>query len=185
MNWHRTLLALGLEDLDLSGVVGPKRQLTEAIARWAYGHGYASLVYSSRFDAALTCWAIFEGAVFEPVGPPDPTLLSAVPDLTVNRSTPEGESAADTRRPPGSIRSCLRKSRLAHEALLLCLAEEGIVSFSRKGGDEVWVSGTHAGIPLGRDEVFPHRLVEHRRAFTLRVRHAGTYIRRPSNATTP
>ena len=119
VNWHRTLLALGLADLDLSGVVGPKRQLTEAIARWAYGHGHASLVYSSRFDAALPCWAIFEGAVFEPVGPPDPTLLSAARDLTVNRSTPEGESAADTRRPPGSIRSCLCKSRLAHEALLL------------------------------------------------------------------
>jgi hypothetical protein len=137
VNWHRTLLALALENLDLSGVVGPKRQLTEAIAHWAYGHGYAGLVYSSRFDAALTCWAIFEGAVFEPVGPPDPTLLSAVPDLTENRSKPEGESAADTRRPPGSIRSCPRKSRLAYEALLLCLAEEGMLSLSRQGGHEV------------------------------------------------
>jgi hypothetical protein len=46
----QTLITLGLVDLDLSGVVGPKRQLTEAIARWAYGHGYAGLVYSSRSD---------------------------------------------------------------------------------------------------------------------------------------
>jgi hypothetical protein len=64
------LLDRGLGDLDLGGVVGPKRQLTQAIARWAYDHGYAGLVYSSRFDAALTSWAIFEGAAFEPVGLP-------------------------------------------------------------------------------------------------------------------
>jgi len=76
----QTLLDLGLEDLDLSGVVGPKRQLTQAIARWAYDHDYAGLVYSSRFDAALTCWAIFEGAAFEPVGLPEP-ILPDDPDL--------------------------------------------------------------------------------------------------------
>ena len=76
----QALLNLGLEDLDLSGVVGPKRQLTQAIARWAYDHGYAGLVYSSRFDAALTCWAIFEGAAFEPVRPFEPILLDD-PDL--------------------------------------------------------------------------------------------------------
>ena len=76
----QTLLDLGLEDLDLSGVVGPKRQLTQAIARWAYDHGYAGLVYSSRFDAALTCWAIFEGAAFEPVRPFE-SILPDDPDL--------------------------------------------------------------------------------------------------------
>jgi hypothetical protein len=76
----QALLALALEDLDLSGVVGPKRQLTQAIARWGYDHGYAGLVYSSRFDAAMTCWAIFEGAAFEPVGLPEP-LLPNDPDL--------------------------------------------------------------------------------------------------------
>lgn len=75
-----TLLDLGLEDLDLRGVVGPKRQLTQAIARWAHDHGYAGLVYSSRFDAALTCWAIFEGAVFDPVRPFEP-ILADDPDL--------------------------------------------------------------------------------------------------------
>lgn len=73
------LLDLELADLDLSGVVGPRRQLTQAIARWAHEHGYAGLVYSSRFDA-LTCWAVFEGAAFHPVGPPEP-ILSDDPDL--------------------------------------------------------------------------------------------------------
>jgi hypothetical protein len=76
----QTLLDLGLEDLDLSGVVGPKRQLTQAIARWAYEHEYVGLVYSSRFDPTLTCWAIFEGAAFEPVGLPVP-ILRDDPDL--------------------------------------------------------------------------------------------------------
>ncbi len=76
----RTLFDFGLADLDLSGVVGPGRQLTQAIARWAYEQGYNGLAYSSRLDAALTCWAIFEGAMFEPAGPPEP-ILSDDPDL--------------------------------------------------------------------------------------------------------
>lgn len=76
----QTLLDLGTEDLDLSGVVGPKRQLTQVIARWAYEHAYRGLVYSGRFDATLTCWAIFEGAMFEPAGPPAP-ILPDDPDL--------------------------------------------------------------------------------------------------------
>lgn len=70
----QTLLDLGLEDLDLSGVVGPRRRLTQAIARWAYELGYNGLVYGSRMSASLTCWAVFEGAAFEPVGPPEPIL---------------------------------------------------------------------------------------------------------------
>lgn len=76
----QTLLDLGLEDLDLSGVIGPRRQLTQVVARWAYDHGYAGLVYASRLDVAFTCWAIFEGAVFEPVGIPEP-ILPDNPDL--------------------------------------------------------------------------------------------------------
>jgi hypothetical protein len=70
----QTLLNLGLEDLDLSGIVGTGRRLTQAIARWAYEGGYAGLVYSSRFDAALSCWAIFEGVAIERLGPPQPIL---------------------------------------------------------------------------------------------------------------
>jgi hypothetical protein len=76
----QTLLDLGLEDLDLSGVIGTFRQLTQAIARWASDTGYAGLVYSSRFDVALTCWAIFEGSAFDPVGIPEP-ILPDDPDL--------------------------------------------------------------------------------------------------------
>jgi hypothetical protein len=76
----RTLLALGLDDLDLSGVVGPARPLTQAIARWAYERGYTGLVYSSRFAAALACWAVFEGAAFDPLGLPEP-ILPDDPDL--------------------------------------------------------------------------------------------------------
>jgi hypothetical protein len=75
-----TLLDLGLTDLDLSGVLGPQRLLTQAIARWAYENGYSGIVYSSRFDAAQSLWAIFEGAVFEPVGVPEP-IVPGDPDL--------------------------------------------------------------------------------------------------------
>ena len=74
------LLDLGLTDLDLSGVLGPRRHLTQAIARWAYEHGYAGIVYRSRFDDALSLWAIFEGAAFEPVGVPEP-IVPDDPDL--------------------------------------------------------------------------------------------------------
>jgi hypothetical protein len=75
-----TLLDLGLADLDLSGVLGPQRRLSQAIARWAYERGYAGIVYPSRFDDALSLWAIFEGAAFEPVGLPEP-IVPDDPDL--------------------------------------------------------------------------------------------------------
>jgi hypothetical protein len=81
----QTILDLGLEDLDFSGVVGPRRQLTQAMSRWAFEHGYAGLVYSSRFDAALSCWALLEGAEFEPIGPHEPILPSDADLLTVAR----------------------------------------------------------------------------------------------------
>jgi len=69
-----TVLDLGLADLDLSGVLGPRRSLTQAIARWAYDHGYAGIVYRSRFDAASSLWAVFEGAAFDVVGVPEPIV---------------------------------------------------------------------------------------------------------------
>jgi hypothetical protein len=74
------LLELGLADLDLGSVVGPRRALTQTIARWAYDRGVAGLVYHSRFDAGLTCWALFERAVFETVGGPEP-ITPSDPDL--------------------------------------------------------------------------------------------------------
>jgi hypothetical protein len=74
------LLRLGLADLDVGGVVGPARALTQAVAGWAHGQGYAGLAYASRIDQALTCWAVFEGARFEAVGSPEP-IASDDPDL--------------------------------------------------------------------------------------------------------
>jgi hypothetical protein len=65
-----TLHALGLDDLDVSGVRGSRRPLTQAIARWAYERGYQGIVYSSRFHDAYRCWAVFEGAHFERSGRP-------------------------------------------------------------------------------------------------------------------
>lgn len=62
----------GLPDLDVSGVCGPRRDLTQEIARWAYEHGFEGILYNSRLDSALTCVALFEGAVVEPVGVAEP-----------------------------------------------------------------------------------------------------------------
>lgn len=75
-----TLLALGLSDLDLSRVLGPRRALTQTIARWAYERGYAGIAYHSRLDESYSLWAIFEGAHFEPVGLPEP-IVPDDPDL--------------------------------------------------------------------------------------------------------
>lgn len=75
-----TLLELGLADLDLAGVMGPTRALTQAIARWAYDRGLAGLAYRSRFDESVTLWAVFEGAAFEPVGSAEP-IAPDDPDL--------------------------------------------------------------------------------------------------------
>lgn len=76
----QTLVTLGLSDLDLSRVAGPRRSFTQAIARWAREHGYAGVAYPSRLDARLTLWAIFEGAAFQPAGPPTP-IAPDDPDL--------------------------------------------------------------------------------------------------------
>jgi hypothetical protein len=74
------VIRLGLPDLDVSGVRGPSRALTQAIARWAYEQGYQGIAYSSRFDDAFDCWAVFEGAAFQPAGPPEP-IARDDPDL--------------------------------------------------------------------------------------------------------
>lgn len=76
-----TLLTLGLSDLDLGHVLGPSTALTQMIARWAYQRGYAGLAYTSRLDARLTLWALFEGVAIEPVGLPEP-LTPDDSDLT-------------------------------------------------------------------------------------------------------
>lgn len=67
-----TLEALGLPDLDPSTLRGPQRGLTQAIAMWAFEHGYGGIAYRSRFDDGLAytldCWALFEGTATEAHG---------------------------------------------------------------------------------------------------------------------
>lgn len=67
-----TLLTLGFSDLDLGRVLGPAQVLTQTISQWAHQHGYAGLSYTSRLDARITLWAVFEGAAFEAVRDPEP-----------------------------------------------------------------------------------------------------------------
>lgn len=62
------LRARGLENLDKSHVRGSDRQLTRAIARWAFSATddqgaplYGGIRYTSRFDE-LSCYALFKGA---------------------------------------------------------------------------------------------------------------------------
>jgi hypothetical protein len=45
----------GLVDVDLGGMCGPTRAFTQAIAAWAFEHGFHGLVYASRFGANLEC----------------------------------------------------------------------------------------------------------------------------------
>ena len=63
------LLALGIADLDLSGALTSERALTQGIAGWAYDTGYHGVAYSSRFDVAFNCWAVFDNAMIEPILP--------------------------------------------------------------------------------------------------------------------
>jgi hypothetical protein len=63
------LLDLGFPDLDLSVALTSNRALTQAIGRWAYENGYHGIAYTSRFDVALNCWAVFDNAAIEPILP--------------------------------------------------------------------------------------------------------------------
>jgi hypothetical protein len=72
--------AIAVVDLDLGSVAGPRRDFTQAIARWAYEEGYHGIVYKSRLDHRFDCWAVFDTATIEPVGDPEP-LNSDDPDL--------------------------------------------------------------------------------------------------------
>lgn len=74
------LVRLGLNDLDVSDTRGRRRELTQLISRFAYEAGYSGLVYRSRFDDDICCWAIFEGAEIQPIGVIEP-ILPTDPDL--------------------------------------------------------------------------------------------------------
>jgi hypothetical protein len=81
-----TLVKLELQDLDVSGVRSSNRKLTQAIARWAYEQGFNGIVYSSRLDDTCGCWAIFEGAQFEPIELPKPIGMDD-PDMRLVAQT--------------------------------------------------------------------------------------------------
>lgn len=85
-----TLVALGYRDFDAGIALLQDRQLTQAIAQWAYDQGYQGIVYPSRFDTSLTCWAVFENARFTAIGETaiardDPDFVEAAGrfDLTI------------------------------------------------------------------------------------------------------
>jgi hypothetical protein len=83
------VLQVGLEDFDGGAIRSLQRSFTQAIAGWAFNQGFQGIVYTSRFDDAWTCWAIFEGAAIQPVGVPrrigrsDPDLALAAALLRI------------------------------------------------------------------------------------------------------
>jgi hypothetical protein len=86
-----TLRRLGAEDFDLSDALGRNRRLTQTIARFAFEDGFQGIAYKSRFDVNFTCWAIFEGAQFEPIGRfafmrNDPDLIEAARRFSLRRA---------------------------------------------------------------------------------------------------
>ena len=82
---------LGLEDLDLSAVTGPRRRLTQEAARYVYdltdASGapiFAGIRYLSRLNPSWELWAVFHdrmrhepGEVAEPIRADDPGLLES------------------------------------------------------------------------------------------------------------
>lgn len=62
------LQQLGLDDFDLSDALSRNRHLTQTISRFAFDEGFQGIAYKSRFDDTFDCWAVFEGARFEPTG---------------------------------------------------------------------------------------------------------------------
>jgi hypothetical protein len=73
---------LGYTDLDASDLLSRDRRLTANVSRWIYEQGFHGIVYASRLDPALSCWAIFDRAeiIKENVAPlsrDDPDLRAA------------------------------------------------------------------------------------------------------------
>jgi hypothetical protein len=65
------LSAIGLNDLDVSAVRGPNRQVTQLISEWAYTAAdgeqplYAGIRYESRIRSGWECWALFDDEELE------------------------------------------------------------------------------------------------------------------------
>ena len=76
-----TLVTLGYRDRFVLGdLLASDHRLTREIARWAFERGYNGIAYPSCHDPGLTCWAIFEQAIIEPL-PPFQTIRPDDPDL--------------------------------------------------------------------------------------------------------
>jgi hypothetical protein len=87
-----TIARLGHDDFDLGDALSRDRELTQAIARWAYEQDYQGIIYPSRLDGAFTCWALFEGARYEPlettaIAADDPDLLTIAGLFRLRRAT--------------------------------------------------------------------------------------------------
>ena len=77
----RLALELRLDDIDISAIVGPKRALTQAIARHIYTSipDCCGIRYVSRFstDQDFECWAAFDDRVqFEVLTANEPVLIT-------------------------------------------------------------------------------------------------------------
>lgn len=55
-----TIMAFGHDDFDASHALSADRDLTQAIARLAFQEGFDGIVYKSRLEPALNCWALFD-----------------------------------------------------------------------------------------------------------------------------
>jgi len=62
-----TLIAFGHGDFDASHALSADRTLTQAIARLAYERGFDGIVYQSRLEPTLDCWALFDRSRIDPV----------------------------------------------------------------------------------------------------------------------
>lgn len=59
---------LGIEEISLEHIASVRHEKTQRIARWAFETGYRAILYPSRIGADDRCWAIFDNAVFTPLG---------------------------------------------------------------------------------------------------------------------
>ncbi len=94
---------LGLDDIDLSAVIGPHRTLTQHLARYVYEQVdenglplFAGIRYLSRLNADWECWAIFDTrmqhtpAMPESILPDDPGLIEVIELFGFNCETLHG-----------------------------------------------------------------------------------------------
>jgi hypothetical protein len=58
--FKRLLARMRLSDFDLSMATSQNLVVTQEVGAWAFDEGCHGLVYASRFDHRLSCWAIFE-----------------------------------------------------------------------------------------------------------------------------